>query len=86
MELETGFGGMTNGVLRCIEAPLAFVLCAFYLTDFMSCLQSGRYLGTRGEVAYQLELPQSLAGVHDVFHVSQLKKCLRVPEIGRAHV
>jgi hypothetical protein len=34
----------------------------------------------RGEVAYQLELPESLAGVHDVFHVSQLKKCLRVPE------
>jgi hypothetical protein len=27
-----------------------------------------------------LELPESLAGVHDVFHVSQLKKCLRVPE------
>jgi hypothetical protein len=27
-----------------------------------------------------LELPESLIGVHDVFHVSQLKKCLRVPE------
>jgi hypothetical protein len=27
-----------------------------------------------------LELPESLARVHDVFHVSQLKKCLRVPE------
>jgi hypothetical protein len=33
-----------------------------------------------GEVAYQLELPESLSDVHDVFHVSQLKKCLRVPE------
>jgi hypothetical protein len=33
-----------------------------------------------GEVAYQLELPDDLADVHDVFHVSQLKKCLRVPE------
>jgi hypothetical protein len=32
------------------------------------------------EVAYQLELPKSLAGVHDVFHVSQLKKCLRIPK------
>jgi hypothetical protein len=45
-----------------------------------------RYIGPfkiverRGEMAYQLELPESLAGVHDVFHVSQLKKCLRVPE------
>ena len=27
-----------------------------------------------------MELPKSLSGVHDVFHVSQLKKCLRVPE------
>jgi hypothetical protein len=32
-------------------------------------------LERRGEVAYQLELPERLAGVHDVFHVSQLKKC-----------
>ena len=27
------------------------------------------------EVAYKLELPEGLSGVHDVFHVSQLKKC-----------
>ena len=45
-----------------------------------------RYIGPfkilerRGEVAYQLELPESLSGVQDVFHVSQLKKCLRVPK------
>jgi hypothetical protein len=45
-----------------------------------------RYIGSyqiqarRGEVAYQLSLPESLLVVHDVFHVSQLKKCLRVPE------
>ncbi|WVZ88945.1 hypothetical protein U9M48_035412 [Paspalum notatum var. saurae] len=45
-----------------------------------------RYIGPfkilekKGEVAYRLKLPPSLLGVHDVFHVSQLKKCLRVPE------
>ncbi|WVZ70434.1 hypothetical protein U9M48_019105 [Paspalum notatum var. saurae] len=45
-----------------------------------------RYIGPfkimekKGEVAYRLELPPSLSGVHDVFHMSQLKKCLRVPE------
>jgi hypothetical protein len=45
-----------------------------------------RYIGPyqiqarRGEVAYQLSLPENLSVVHDVFHVSQLKKCLRVPK------
>jgi hypothetical protein len=34
----------------------------------------------KGVVAYQLELPPQLSDVHDVFHVSQLKKCLRVSE------
>jgi superfamily II RNA helicase len=37
-------------------------------------------LEKRGEVAYQLELPSQLSVVHDVFHVSQLKKCLHVPK------
>ena len=32
-----------------------------------------------GKLAYKLELPPNLAGVHPVFHVSQLRKCLRVP-------
>jgi hypothetical protein len=26
-----------------------------------------------------LELPSSLVGVHDIFHVLQLKKCLKAP-------
>jgi hypothetical protein len=45
-----------------------------------------RYIGPfkileqRVEVAYQLELPPQLLDVHDVFHVSQLRKCLRVLE------
>ncbi|WVZ70428.1 hypothetical protein U9M48_019099 [Paspalum notatum var. saurae] len=33
-----------------------------------------------GSVAYRLELPSHLAAIQDVFHVSQLKKYLRVPE------
>jgi hypothetical protein len=32
-----------------------------------------------GNMAYKLELPLSLAGVHDIFHVSHLKKCLKAP-------
>jgi hypothetical protein len=33
-----------------------------------------------GEVAYQLELLPQLSDVHNVLHVSQLKKYLCVPE------
>jgi len=33
-----------------------------------------------GPVAYRLELPARLSAVHNIFHVSQLRKCLRVPE------
>jgi hypothetical protein len=32
-----------------------------------------------GTVAYKLDLPPSLARVHDIFHMSQLKKCLKAP-------
>jgi hypothetical protein len=44
-----------------------------------------RYIGSFpileqcGPVAYRLQLPDSLSEVHNVFHVSQLKKCLRIP-------
>jgi hypothetical protein len=44
-----------------------------------------RYIGSFpilekcGTVAYKLDLPPSLARVHDIFHVSQLKKCLKAP-------
>jgi hypothetical protein len=39
-----------------------------------------KILEQKGDVAYQLELLSQLSAVHDVFHVLQLKKCLRVPE------
>jgi hypothetical protein len=32
-----------------------------------------------GTVAYKLELSPSLVGVHNIFHMSQLKKCLKAP-------
>jgi hypothetical protein len=44
-----------------------------------------RYVGpfeileTCGPVAYHLQLPPQLAAVHDVFHVSQLRKCIKTP-------
>lgn len=43
---------------------------------------SPRYIGPFeiirriGPVAYQLQLPEEMVGIHDIFHVSNLKKCL----------
>ena len=33
-----------------------------------------------GAVAYRLELSEEMSYIHNVFHVSQLKKCLIVPD------
>jgi hypothetical protein len=32
-----------------------------------------------GPTSYQVKLPAKLVGVHNVFHVSQLKRCLKPP-------
>jgi hypothetical protein len=48
-------------------------LAPWYVSPF-------KIISCKREVAYQHELPPQLANVHDVFHVSQLKKCLWVPE------
>ncbi|GKE32610.1 putative reverse transcriptase domain-containing protein [Tanacetum coccineum] len=37
--------------------------------------------GKVGPVAYRLDLPEELNGVHDTFHVSNLKKCLADPTL-----
>jgi hypothetical protein len=47
-------------------------LAARYIGPFL-------ILARLGKVAYRLELPLALTGVHNVFHVSQLKKCLKPP-------
>jgi hypothetical protein len=57
-------------------------LCRFKIRGKLAprYIRPFKILEQRGEVAYQLELPPQLSDVHDVFHVSQLRKCLRVPE------
>ena len=50
-----------------------------------------RYVGPfpiiakRGELSYQLELPAEFPRVHDVFHVSQLRRCFKDPIRGVDH-
>src|ERR1041385_6102864 len=36
-------------------------------------------MAKKGKVAYQLELPPEMTDIHDVFHVSQLRKCVSPP-------
>jgi hypothetical protein len=33
-----------------------------------------------GAVAYRLDLPEEMSDIHSVFHVSQLRRCLKVLE------
>jgi hypothetical protein len=37
-------------------------------------------IGRSGAVAYKIQLPPEMRAIFNVFHVSQLKKYLRVPE------
>jgi hypothetical protein len=38
-----------------------------------------KILARRGPVAYRIQLPDIFSAIHDVFHVSQLKKCCEFP-------
>ena len=44
-----------------------------------------RILARRGTVAYQLDLPGGLSDVHDVFHISQLRKYVSNPQKQVSH-
>jgi hypothetical protein len=37
-------------------------------------------IGKSGAIAYKIQLPPKMSVIFNVFHVSQLKKCLRVPK------
>jgi hypothetical protein len=54
-------------------------VCQFGIKGKLAPWYVGPYpiLEKFGSLAYRVELPSSLVGVHNVFHVSQLKKCLK---------
>ncbi|WVZ80698.1 LOW QUALITY PROTEIN: hypothetical protein U9M48_028155 [Paspalum notatum var. saurae] len=60
-------------------------ICRFHIKGKLAPRYIGPFkvLERKEEVAYKLELPPSLAGIHDVFHVSPLKKCLFLKRVTR---
>jgi hypothetical protein len=59
----------------------------FHVKGKLSPRYVGPYLIVQriGNVAYKLELPPELAGVHPLFHVSQLRKCVVIEKRVLAH-
>ncbi|GKB19401.1 putative reverse transcriptase domain-containing protein [Tanacetum coccineum] len=52
----------------------------FSVGDYV-LLKVSLWKGVVGPVAYRLDFPEELNGVHDMFHVSNLKKCLADPTL-----
>jgi hypothetical protein len=54
-------------------------VCCFGITGKLAPRYIGPYaiIDKYGPLSYQVELPSKLSGVHNVFHVSQLKRCLK---------
>ncbi|GJR76920.1 putative reverse transcriptase domain-containing protein [Tanacetum coccineum] len=52
----------------------------FSVGDYV-LLKVSPWKGVVGHVAYRLDLPEELNGVHDTFHVSNLKKCMADPTL-----
>jgi hypothetical protein len=53
-------------------------VCRFGIKGKLAPRYNGSYpiIDKSGPLSYQVEPPLKLSGVHNVFHVSQLKRCL----------
>jgi hypothetical protein len=56
-------------------------VCRFGIKGKLAPRYIGMYpiIEKYGTLSYQLELPLKLSGIHNVLHVSQLKRCLKPP-------
>jgi hypothetical protein len=56
-------------------------VCRFGIKGKLAPRYIGLYpiIDKYGPTSYQVELPSRLLRVHNVFHVSQLKRCLKTP-------
>ena len=68
------------------EVPASVILDRDSRFDQKRGKLSPRYIGPfeilecTGKVAYRLALPPKMSGVHNVFHISMLRKCVHNPE------
>ncbi|GJV44103.1 hypothetical protein Tco_1428639 [Tanacetum coccineum] len=85
-ECVIDFGGSYHSSIRCAPFEALYGRKLSLKEKFKAVRDRQRsYAGNRrpfeileriGPVAYRLRLPEELSGVHDTFHVSNLKKCL----------
>jgi hypothetical protein len=56
-------------------------VCRFGIKGKLAPCYIGLYpiIDKYGLLSYHVELPSKPSGVHNVFHVSQLKRCLKLP-------
>ncbi|GJX92682.1 putative reverse transcriptase domain-containing protein [Tanacetum coccineum] len=78
--------GQSESTIQTLEDMLRACVLELFEGNLISKLQP-RFVGPFeiikkvGPVAYRLDLPEELNGVHDTFHVSNLKKCLADPTL-----
>ncbi|GJY86334.1 putative reverse transcriptase domain-containing protein [Tanacetum coccineum] len=79
--VEFSYNNSYHSSVRC--APFEALVCRFGKKRKLAPRFVGPFeiIEKVGLVAYRLDLPEELNGVHDTFHVSNLKKCLADPTL-----
>nr|GEV04932.1 putative reverse transcriptase domain-containing protein [Tanacetum cinerariifolium] len=66
----------TDNMEKLTQLYLKEIVCRHGVPMSIISDRDSNFTSRIGPVAYKLELPRELQGIHDTFHVSNLKKCL----------